>query len=456
MKNRLLLFAVGCFVWLMTSCLSSSDSSYDYEVPKDCQISAFKLSHSNIPDLGNVKFTIDQINGLIFNLDSLPFGTEIEKLICEIEYANTYSAASVDVMQEAVGDTLEWNRTDSLDFSQPVKFVVKAYDEITTKTYLAHVNIHTVIPDSLEWTQLPTQLTGQAMREHKVIAKEYNGDECYFMYAKPAGLNLPYRLYFSSAKGTMDWTQITLDGLPEDGLQLLQLTEYEGIYYLPSEDGSLYTSSDGQHWSIVQNSPSVHYLLGNVPEGGRQTSAMAVIIKENEELLFASLNKEGTWETGDKVPDQFPLTGFGQVNFTSMYHEYLMVAAGKDKNNKHLNNSWATMNGRQWALLTNEENDYFLEKEGVSLGSYDDKIFMIGGIDLTGKATNDIHQTLDKGLTWSKVDTLIVFPETFRERGYSSVIIDEDNFITIFGGRITPNGNELNQAWRGRLNRLGF
>ena len=134
MKNRIVLFVAGCIALFLSSCLNSDDQ--EYEIPKDCQITAFSVDHDSIlgGKLDTVKFVIDQVNGRIFNPDSLPFGTEIEKVVCTVSVATgTYT---IEVTQDALPDsTFYWNREDSLDFSKPVKFVTAAYDGITKKTY---------------------------------------------------------------------------------------------------------------------------------------------------------------------------------------------------------------------------------------------------------------------------------------------------------------------------------
>ena len=100
MKNRIVLLITGCFALLMTSCLGSDE--YDYELSYDCQIVSFSLSNDSIPDLSSVVFTIDQINGLIFNADSMPFGTVLdENVICTVKMSPT--VFSCQVIQEALG-----------------------------------------------------------------------------------------------------------------------------------------------------------------------------------------------------------------------------------------------------------------------------------------------------------------------------------------------------------------
>ena len=79
MKNKFVLFVTGCFALMLSACL---DSDYDYsvETTRNCQIASFKVSHDSISGLEDVKFTIDQLTGRIFNQDSLPYGTVVEKV----------------------------------------------------------------------------------------------------------------------------------------------------------------------------------------------------------------------------------------------------------------------------------------------------------------------------------------------------------------------------------------
>ena len=85
MKNRIVLFIAGCCALLLSSCLGSDDTQY--ELSKDCQILSFSLSNDSIPGLKDVVFTIDQVEGKIFNIDSMPYGTKLdEKVIVRLSW----------------------------------------------------------------------------------------------------------------------------------------------------------------------------------------------------------------------------------------------------------------------------------------------------------------------------------------------------------------------------------
>lgn len=456
MRNKIVLFVAGCCVLLLSSCLNSDENTIT-EIAPNCQISSFTLATDSVKMLEKVKFSIDQLNGRIFNADSLPYGTEIEKVVCTLKYMNSYAIGGIQVQQEAISDTLAWwNGTDSLDFSKPVKFKIYAYDAVTTKEYYAQVNIHQVVPDSMAWSLYADGVWNEALREQKVLVYTTSGQQAYYyMYAEPAA-GKGYKLYRSPVNDVRAWTELSLTGLPDEQVRISQLTAYDDRFYVPTTDGKLYDSADGQAWSRIEEAPAVKYLLGNVAASEKQPAVLCGISEGADGLRFAAMGEDQKWTSGDAVPAGFPLTGFGASEYSVMYHAYLMVVAGRDKDNRLVNSSWGTMNGTNWALLSDVEQQPFDNREGVMVTPYDDRLFLIGGLDASGKALKDIYTSTDYGVTWVLSDSLVVMPADYTARGFASVQVDKEQFMFFFGGKIAPGANELNQIWRGRINRLGF
>lgn len=459
MKNRIVLFIAGCCALLLSSCLGSDDN--EYELSRDCQILSFSLSNDSIPELSNVVFTIDQISGRIFNIDSMPYGTKLdEKVICKVRLAST--VYTCQVMQEAIGDTIFWNTEDSLDFSKPVKFVNTLWDGETTKTYLAQVNIHQVVPDSMVWGIYKEGIPAAAVKEEKVVVFGEGDNESYYMYAQPVNASEGYQLYRSAVSDGRNWTELTVTGLPAGEVRLSQITAYEDAFYAVTTKGALYRSADGQTWTLMENTPVVKALLGAIKTSddytitGKQPSALATVVEKNGSFIYASMDKEMEWTDGTLLNEGFPLTGFGNLSYNSMYRARLLVVAGRDKDNKLTNAAWSTENGQVWAMLTDEEATPFDKQEGVAVTEYDDKFFMLSGINEAGKASSDIYLSRDGGVTWNVSDTLVVMPPEFKARGFSSIYVDENDYMYLFGGKETNNSDVLNQIWRGRINRLGF
>lgn len=434
---------------MMISCLGSNDDYTDTIVYKDAQISSFTASHDSIDGLSSLKFTIDQIGGYIYNKDSLPYGTDVSMVVCTLSYVT--GVAGIQVTPEATPDsTFWWNGTDSLDFSKPVKFVTTAYDGLTTKTYIAKINVHTLIPDSMVWELYSDIMIGKTVDEQKVIQATYDGQDTYFMYVRTGDT---YQLYYSPVTDGKTWAELPLAGLSGDML-LSQATKYGNSYYMPSANDGMYASQDGITWSRAAG-VTVRYILGTIEEG-RQPSGLVTITPAGDKLRFAVMDEKEDWKLGDEVPAGFPVTGFGNISYSNMYSQYLEVVAGRNSNGELLNQAWSTMDGLTWTQMTDDRRSDFEKKEGVMLSMYDNKFCLAGGINEEGEGSKEIHFSSDFGVTWHKTDSLTVFPEEYPGRGFSSVIIDKDNYMLLFGGKTSKDAPLLDEIWRGRINRLGF
>ncbi len=455
MKSKIVLFVAGCCAWLFSSCLGSDDYT-PIGIAPNCQISSFSLKSDSVASVEKLKFTIDQLNGLIFNVDSLPCGTKLkDKMIATIGYKNSSAVQSLQVRPMATNDTIWWSGSDSLDFSKPVYFKVLAFDGMTSKEYKAWINVHQQVPDSMEWGMFATPLPNETIAEQKVVAFTRNNEASYYMYMRPANES-GYKLFQSSTKDVKNWNELSLQGLPSADVCIAQIMEYQGAMYVPTRSGALYTSVDGQEWKQVENAPVVKYLFGKVNAGEKQKSVMAVAVESEGRLCYAAMDEHAEWAMGEEISAGFPLTGFGVATYSAMYHEYLLLVAGRDKDNQLLNTAWGTMDGLKWSCLSNEDVDTFVPREGVMLTPYDDKLYLLGGMDASGKGYKDMYTSTDYGVTWSLVDTLVVLPKEFEGRGFSSVQVNEDQFMFIFGGKTTKGQAEENEIWRGRINRLGF
>jgi hypothetical protein len=451
MKNEIGLFVAGSIMMLTPSCLGGDDTNNVTEI-KDAQISSLVLSHDSITGLSNVKFTIDQVNGLIFNNDSLPYGTQVNKVVCALTYVTGVNG--VGVVQEAIGgdSTNWWNGTDSLDFSQPVIFTPTAYDGVTTKTYKAWVNIHQVIPGLMVWERFAAPVTGISADEQKVVCytpTPGGREEAYLMYSR-AGKDS--YLHYSAVIDAKNWAAFPLTGLPETA-DLTQITPYENALYAHS-DGNLYQSADGSSWTKVEQTPTVGAILGVLKEGRNKPSALAVIVESGSSRSFAGMNSDKQWTVGSAVPDNFPKSGFGSLGYYRVNNEYLTLVGGKDNEGRLLNTTWVTGDALSWALLSGEQDNFFEKKAGVMLALYDDKFYLMGGINAEGEASKDIHVSIDSGVTWAAADSLKAFPEEYTARGYASVEVDADKSMLIFGGKTTNGTKTLDELWRGRINLL--
>ena len=446
MKNKLVLFLVGCCVLALSSCLGNDE--VETQTIKDPQVKAFSLKNDSVSGLNSVKFSIDQLNDRIYNIDSMPYGTKIEKVVCTFTPSSGFYA--LQVYQEATGDTIMWNGSDSLNFSKPVVFITTAYDGVTKKTYHAQVNIHQCVPDSLEWGLNTNQLLPKATLNQQVLMS--SDSTTYYMYAQTAA---GFELYKSPATDTPVWTLATLTGFPADAL-LKQAAFFNNEVYVPSAAGALYHSANGSDFVPVTGSPLVAALYGAINKDSNSDPVLSLLVKDGNAYRFAAMSESRTFSLGEVAPDQFPVEGFSSHSYTSMYYERLMVVAGKTKANQLTNAAWSSFDGKSWALLTDEASSYFEKKEGAALAYYDDKFYLIGGLNASGNGSKEIHLSIDKGVSWALADSMVMLPWAFAGRGYSSVVVDKNKYMLIFGGKTSNNAASLNEIWRGRINRLGF
>ena len=453
MKTKWIFFWTACLVGMLSSCLKTEEA-IQIELTKNCQIKSFTLSSDSVTELSSVKFTIDQLTGRIFNMDSLPCGTKIEKVYCTLTTASSYDVNSVEVSPYAYPDSTYYlqSLSDSIDFSAPVKFVMHAYDGITTKTYIAQVNIHQIEPDTMIWAEAANPMLPVAIREQKTMQMEQEGGISYLMYVQPA-MGEGYQLYQAAESDPTQWEQLSLSGLPMEGVCLPQMTYYNKVLYVATESGALYRSADGQTWSVVEGAPAIRILLGEIPAGLRQSAVLTAVVEQEGVLVYGAMDEESHWSIGDVVPECFPASGFTALSYESMHYQYLMVVAGRSIENQLLNATWTSQNGLTWMQAVSS-NKNFSQREGAVATEYDDQLYLIGGLDADQQGLKDIYRSIDHGLTWSLVDSMLVFPEAFEGRGFFSAWVDKENFVNLFGGKTKLDANDMNQLWRGRINRL--
>ena len=472
------LLIIGGILSMFSSCLGSDSYETEEWMLHNAQIASFHLSCDSIIGLDSVKFTIDQVNSLIYNKDSMPFGTVIGfKVLVDMELDNPYGVNNIMMIEQATGDTVQ-TITDSVDFSAPVTIIVTAYDGVMKKTYEAQLNVHQVNPDTLVWERVADILPGKTFQDMKVL--QYN--DAYYMYVVE---NNQYQLYRTN--NMIDWERLDLSGFPEHA-KLSQMTLLADEWVVLSDDGVLYYSDNGREWTPAEMGVPVKAVLGYLHEStitGRK-DVLCCIAGIDSVLNYVTIDKQRIMKQGEEVGEDFPLSGFGQFQYETMYYPRLVIAAGRDSKDMLSNKAYATMDGLIWAPLSYPQMTFSFREEAVAF-YYDNNFFVVGGIDDLGKALKDVNYSKDQGISWlntyivkvyvdenEAVDQVYEYDETqeryyyyderayypmdkeYRARGFSSVFIDKDEYIWLFGGKAAKDTNVINEIWRGRINRLGF
>lgn len=379
----------------------------------NCAVSSFNLvkDDSVLAHLDSVFFSIDLVRGEIYNADSLPPGTKIDKLLVKI---GTNSSKGCDLTYRIPGTdrdtTVSYisSPNDSINFADgPVKLKITSYDGLSTYEYSVRVNVHTQKPDTLYWADaarraLPTNLS--APLRQKTVAF---GQSVYCLVSDGSGASLAV----TSNLFEDNWT-ISTPALPA-GARIESFAATTDALYLLDMYGDLYSSTDGLTWN-----PTGEYL--NHIYGGY-----------GNQLLGARHQTDG-WKSVSypsgvvtALPEGCPVAGTSQlVSYETKWSSSSLsvMVGGRDSNDKLTGSAWG-YDGSVWARLSSMD---MVPTEELSLFAYstprvNDKnwsvterpaLIAMGGI-IEGEEGREVTKLLyvsyDQGLTWEKASTYLQF-----------------------------------------------
>lgn len=494
-KNIIIALLISIATLSFGSCTSSS---YDgpIETYSNVAVTSFSLTDNDkiLENLDSVYFSIDLANALIYNADSLPYGTQTSKLNVSIVTAETCS--KVDIIVPAKNDTINYleNSTDTIDFSKgPVILRVVSADLSNERKYTVLVNVHKMKPDSLSWGRLassglPSLLDRASIDEQKTI--EYQGKALCLTRD-----NDSYCLATTENPGNNNWEKQIIEFPFTPNIKSFAATT-EAMFILDAI-GNLYTSVEGNTWDSCGQQWSHIY-------GGYDSTLLGV---KSVEGKYYHVTYPATTET--EIASECPVSGTSQMlvfanNWSSA--PQAIIIGGKCANGHLTGETWA-YDGTQWAKISNTSIPayqnmtlvpYFSYKTNAdkwNVTKYSTLIAMFGQ-DRLERADNTVYISYDQGVNWKKADELMQLPDfipsrfnaqalvfsstihsrssnTWHEYNFNSVhngwyIIDpfssrattevsewECPYIYLFGGE-NAEGQTYNTIWRGVINRLSF
>lgn len=499
MAKQLIIPIIAALMSVMAaSCKSDPVPGTDTE-EKSVQVKKFNLAddYQVLDSLENVFFTIDLKDARIFNADSLPYGTRIDRLIPEITVVSSASLVEIQIPRPNMKDTVyNYNEhsTDSVDFSNgPVHLRVVSQGSLVERTYEIKVNVHQVKPDTIAWSSIATaplptsfgRIDGQ-----KVV--ELGGR--YYCFTSSEG---KYCLSATSNPSNASWESEEIE-LPF-AADANTLAVADGRFFLLDSDGNLRSSDSGMaSWTET----------GCVWRG---------IYGAYGTELIGCAESNGAWTiemypsgTSTQMPDGFPVKGTSAPQtFTSemAFSPQMMMVGGVDAAGRYVNGAWG-YDGREWAMISHRPlpEGY----DGMCLVAYDlfnvpnttwrpkkyPALLAFGGMNENGM-NRTVYTSSDWGMTWRKGSDLIQLPADLEVCAGSSAIVYstimrdsrsqqgwtplpvrrlyphcapvpwlasrvekpvtewECPAIYVYGGR-DENGRQIAKAWRGQLIRYTF
>ncbi len=443
LRNGFYILCCTLCLSLLASCLKNSDAD-EYILSTDAEILSFKLSHDSIPALDSVVFSIDQLSGLIYNHDSMAFGTDIyEKVIVTYESDAPYRNV-LNVTDVANGDSTWVSPGDSLDVSKPVRFKVFAMDGLTTKYYWMNLNIHQVDPDSMQYRQVNHDLAFLNADETKSIL--YGG--LYYNYSKKGSI-----VSLNQSTDLISWTSASLTGLPGT-VELRGMQQSSKGLYVSSSDGGLYFSSNAISWQKVATEYPVKAVLGYLNASSTQVEGLTLIVEKEGKRVYAFTPNLTSFVYGSEVPEDFPVKDYSTINMVSMLKQRVTIVGGISVSGEAKSAVWSTLDGLYWGKLTDEKQGLFPVMSGANAFLYGDEIYLMNGLLENGVYNKSIYCSIDGGTTWRQKPAKYEFPADYPMRYQSSLVMDGTGmYFYIVGGR---NPNALNDIWKGFQNKKTF
>ena len=371
--------------------------------------------------------TIDQMGGTICNLDSLPIGTDVSKVVfSSFECTGTASIKSLTTGEDTIFTT-----TDSIDFTQPRIVTTHATDGISTRSYIVELRVHKEWPDSTTWTrggvvdELKTMSAGVGCVEDgtlNVFAQLSDGP--YYVTAPALSLE--------------DWA---FQPISDSNLDVRSVRRMNGKWYGLSS-GQLVESSNGIDWSS-DGMQATHYTH-------LVAAASSVLFATDGEEIFSSTDNGKSWIKDQRESGALPKAGVSGVAVASTADptQERIYFVGSQEGRADVWCRTIDIRGEEtypWMRITDDEQteDACPLLDNYTLLPYD------GGLLLMGEAAGNISNlfmSYDSGHTWKS--TTMKRPATAPSTSVCGVVGDKGLVCLLLGGS--------GERWHGRINRLGW
>lgn len=390
-------------------------------------------------------FAIDHLNGLVYNVDSLPKGTDVTRVTVNLSFVG-------GAVYYYKGEELKpYASSDSIDFTSAVRFTLYAADGESSRNYHVSLNVHQTDVDSLVWTPVPDnnfyggRMTAEKMvqlHDRLMVFGEMDGLPTLMDGRLGGGFSFANGASpLAGVSGQVDYSSIVACG--------------NTVYLLA--DGKLYSSADGVNW--IQESPERTF-----------TSMVGVVdgklyLNESGTLVARDLDEGVTPDSeGDVSHDWEIVQTVDEAEFPAnpcLVEEPLKTnPAIRRATLIGVPRGYAGKYATVWTKLSVEPEWTFYENiqgnsqacpllERLTVIPYDDKLYAFGGAgkEAAVEPFEAIFTSTDGGITWWKQNKGIGFPEELK--GYDepfACVADTDGNIWI----LCSDG----RMFRGRIGRL--
>ena len=429
----------------LTFLASCGDDNKSSELSSDCAINAIVLGnlsriyHTYLDNGKDTSYSItvpgaayplhiDQINRRIFNSDSLPVGTAVNKV-----YFTTFSADGiVSYRLESGNDTL-YSTKDTLDFTSPRIFTIFASDGSGSRSYTIDIKIHNADPDAYSWVAAsPADNDVAKLESMRMIAK----DGQLYLWGSKNGTNVV--MTRKTGEGVALWTKKDISGT--DGLQTKSINLFNGKFVAISESG-LVESENGADWTETATSLVPDRILAADEE---------LYITVSGKIYSSSDLKSWKEEKADNSTAFLPTENIYSAVLPAVNNPNIenIVCVGyldgkTETWKKEMNKVYPEDNAWSYYPTTEETPRTLPYLKGFNMMKYDGKLFCAG---INGDTVN-VYTSTDGARAWKKVKVPTMVPAQTGKPTEIFMTPDDDNHIWL----VCSGTGTL---WKGYLNRL--
>ena len=435
------------------SCLGNNDGP-DFEHSSDAQIYTFSISSAadTLNLLNELRFTIDQVEGRLFNQVFLPYRFSVDSILLNIGGTphSWVGLSAVEIHLINPDSSFVLTRNDSIYWRRLDRIETTAADGNTTREYTFQLNIFQQDPYIISWLRKNENYIVSAIDAQKTIA--LNGT--FITYYLSSGV---MNAVVSSNQGA-NWTAVTPTGLPPTTI-VSSIISAGNVAFAIDDANVLHRTLDGVTWTDVAT--DVMAIYGLLPAGFGQPPYLLVAVDDGgtpyfaliDDFLETAINIDIRNAIPGTIVNRIPMRDFSSVTIdksTTIMQgiRYIVLAGGTTNAGLPNNDVWIfeQQTGGNIRAISHETTRPL---HGSSLFFYDNRLY---ALILNDEGYNDLIFSRTYGLLWSDTGEDQVFPTDFRSRINATVFTDANDYIWMFGGQ-TMTG-EFSDTWRGRLNRL--
>lgn len=432
-KNNLFLsktlIILGFIGILWSSCDMTTTNSFTSS--SVAQLTSMSLNkQDSFPGIAAAKFIVEERldTGLVYNKDSILYGTPVNKIVPYFVYGATPGSVSIHLSNPDTTFYLTGN--DTIDFTrQPIYITIKSSDGSTTKVYQIEVKVHLADPDLFVWTCLNQEIYAPDPDGAEQKAFLLGNELCLMV-----NNGFENRLYTS--QDGQHWSNPeTPVGLPYScGVRSI-ISNGEKAYYTDTE--YLYVTTDARTWQPVKQTADF------TPLNMLMTfnDSVWAVVKNNNELYLATVGNEDQLQLSgynQSLSPDFPVSHAAITEFANASERVrATLIGGFSMQGKSLNSRWnieySSISGYRIKNFSIEKPT-FQSITGAAVVWYDGALFMFGGVDDNLQYKAPILYSLDEGMHWEVPDsTHNVLPTSYKVRQKQSAFV-YDNNIYLIGG----------------------